>query len=138
MTIEEFHELVPEGLHDATLKSLSQDYVKATVSLVADIYSGLIDESKPDRDRIREGELIFEGVHFCMIKSPTGEPIVFSPGGEAILSFEKSTPEDLPQQWKDALPPDTLCYSIFIHRWFSNIHIAAANIQFKWTEPHNK
>jgi len=135
MTFEEFHELVPEGLHDAALKSLFHDYEKATVTIVADIYSGLIDETKPDADRIREGRLTFEGVRFCMIETPSGEPLIFSPGTESILSFEKSTAEDLPQRWKDSLNPDTPCYSISIHRWFSHIHIAAANIQFEWTTP---
>ncbi|MDR3735552.1 MAG: hypothetical protein P4L10_08460 [Acidobacteriaceae bacterium] len=136
MTFEEFNSMV--DLHDAQLQLLSHDYERGTVQLVADIVVGLPDEPKPQCDRRRKGEIVFEGVQYCMIEPPCGELLSSIPDCPWILSFEKSLPKNLPKQLANAVGSEAPCYSLFIHGWFAHIHIAATNIRFNWKVPDTK
>jgi len=67
MKLEELDETLPNGLHDARIKSLTHDYEKATVKLEVEILVGLPDNSPQNRSRYRDAEIVFSRVIFCTI-----------------------------------------------------------------------
>jgi hypothetical protein len=64
MTLEDLEHTLPNGLHDARIKSLSHDYECAVVKLNVEILVGLPDDAPPDRFRYRNGEMLFHRVLF--------------------------------------------------------------------------
>jgi hypothetical protein len=62
MTLEELDKSLPEGLHDAQIRSYRRDFESATLTLFAKIVVGLSHEKK-NQLLYRDGEIIFHGVN---------------------------------------------------------------------------
>jgi hypothetical protein len=43
-------------------------------------------------------------------------------------------PGVLPDKIAKSLPPESLCYSLYILDWVSHIHIAASDVSFSWAD----
>jgi len=133
MTLEDLDNTFPNGFHDATISDLVRDYENAKLSLKVDILIGLPDDPTPDADRYRSGELIFHGVLFCVIEPPDPESAFRHPGC-VWFRFSKMETGAVPEPLMKSLPPDTLCYSLFVLDWWSHIHVAAADVSFVWSD----
>ena|ERR1035441_9985715 len=70
MTLEELDQTLPNGLHDARIKSLSHDYESAIVKFEVEILFGLPDDPPADRFRCRDSEVLFHQVLFCSVEVP--------------------------------------------------------------------
>lgn len=131
MKLEELDETLPNGLHDARIKSLTHDYEKATVKLEVEILVGLPDNSPQNRSRYRDAEIVFSRVIFCTIELPDHERIIGHPGS-IWFKFWRTESGVLPEKIEKSLPPEALCYSLYILEWESQINIAAGDMSFTW------
>jgi hypothetical protein len=131
MTLEELDETLPNGLHDAQIKSMTHDYERAIVKLEVKILVGLPDDALQDRFRYRDAEIVFRRVLFCSVELPDNERII---GHSGIIWFKfwRMEPGVLPENIAKSIPPETLCYSLYILEWESQIHIAAGDMSFSW------
>jgi hypothetical protein len=133
MTLEELDEILPNGLHDAQIKSLTHDYEKATVKLVVGILVGLPDDAPQDRSRYRDAEIVLSRVLFCSVELPKDERSLRHQGSIWFV-FNKMQADFLPTNLKNSIPPEFLCYSLYVIGWGSEIHIAASDVSFSWTD----
>jgi hypothetical protein len=124
MTLEEIDHSLPEGLHDGLIVSLRHDYAQAVVILELSLYTP---------EGRRAGELRFEGVFYCAVDPPLPESSFLHPGGLWVTSFAQ-TSDKLPDELLARLPPNTLHYSIFNRDWYSETHIAASTVAFRWLD----
>ena len=134
MTLEDLDEILPNGLHDARIRTLTHDYEDAIVKLDVEILSGLPDDPSPDRFRYRKGEILFHQVLFCTIEAPENERIL-GHAGTIWFKFWRTEAGILPEKIEKSLTPETLCYSLYILDWVSQINIAAGDVSFSWSEP---
>jgi hypothetical protein len=133
MTLEELAETLPNGLHDARIKSLTHDYQEATVKLEVEILVGMPDDPPPDRFRYRQGNILFRQVLFCAIETPENERILGHPAS-IWFKFWRMEPGVLPEKIAKSLPQESLCYCLYILEWESQIHIAAGDVSFSWSD----
>jgi hypothetical protein len=132
MTLEDLDESLPNGLHDARIKSLMHNYEDAIVKLEVEILVGLPADGLQNRDRYRDGAIVFHGVQFCVVGAPENERIL----GQAHsiwFTFDRIEPGLLPDKIAASLPPETLAYTLYILDWEAQIHIAGADVSFAWT-----
>jgi hypothetical protein len=131
MTLEELDNSLPEGLHDAQIRSYRRDFELATLTLVARVVVGLSQESK-NRLLYRDGEIIFHGVQYVVSEFPGAES-TFRDAGCVWFSFSRTEPGIISEDLSSALAPDILRYSLFVLEWHSSIHIAAREVSFTWS-----
>lgn len=134
MTLEELDGSLPNGLHDARIRALSHDYENAVIKLEVELLIGQPGELPHERSRYRNGEILFHQVLYCSVEIPVNERIIGHPGS-IWFQFGRTEPGALPEKITDSLPLKTLCYSLYILEWESQIHIAADNVSFSWAEP---
>ena len=133
MTLEDLDQRLPNGLHDAQIKALLHDYERGVVTLKVAMLVGLPHDPPPERSRYRIGEIHFHGAMFCVIEILENERALGHPRS-IWFSYSRTDPGNLPEPIRRQLPPETLCYSLYILDWESTIHIAASDISFQWLE----
>ena len=131
MTLEQIEDLLPNGLHDAEIRHLAMDYEKARLVLGVTVLTGITSQPYPNREAERAAEISFERVRFYSVECPQIGSAFQHPGSVGF-SYEKTPPGLVPLELTEALPPETLCYSLFIRDWLSHVHIAAAEVAFSW------
>jgi len=70
---------LPNGLHDALIRSLDHNYEKAVVSLQVEILF-LLPDDPPKLMRYRNGVIQFHQTIFCTVELPENERIFGHPG----------------------------------------------------------
>jgi hypothetical protein len=133
MTLEDLDETLPNGLHDAQIRAITHDYESAVVKFDVRILVGLPDDAPPNRFRYREGEILFHNVLFSGVEIPENGRILGHPGSIWFV-FDRMDTGFLPEKVAKSLPPEALCYSLYILEWESQIHIAAADVSFSWSD----
>jgi hypothetical protein len=131
MTLEDLDQTLPNGLHDARIRSLRYDFESATVKLEVEILFGLPDDPPLERFRYRNGEILFHQVLFCSVEIPENARILKHPGSIWFV-FSRTERGVLPEKIVASLPMEALCYSLYILEWESQIHIASGNVSFSW------
>jgi hypothetical protein len=134
MKLEDLDDTLPNGFHDATISELTRDYENAKLRLKVDILIELAEGSPRDANRYRGAEIIFHSVMFCVIEAPDPESSFRHPGC-IWFRFSRMEPGVMPEPLMKSLPPEILCYSLFILDWWSHIHVAAADVSFTWSDP---
>lgn len=124
MTLEELENLLPNGLHDAELKSLAVDYESRTAVLKLDLLVGNPEGvTEEEREGYAHGELTVSGLRFCIVEAPEYEE-----AEEGALSIDAgpTTPEWIEKHgWKlPAVPPDCFRHWVYVSDWNAFIHIA--------------
>ena len=133
MTLEDLDQCLPNGLHDARIKTLTHDYERATVKLEVEILVGMPDDPPPERYGYRNGEILFQRVAFCSVEAPENARIL-GHSGSIWFKFQRTEAGSLPGKILEALPSETLRYSHYILDWESQIHIAAGDLSFSWSD----
>jgi hypothetical protein len=132
MTLEEIDNQLVNGFHDAVIIESRHSYEDATMNLVVDILIELPKTAPKDANRYRRAELLFAGVALCTIDIPDPASAFPHPGG-IWFKFERLGGGVWPSTVIDRLEPNLLMYSLFILDWHSSIHIAATDVQFRWS-----
>jgi hypothetical protein len=131
MTLEELDNTLPEGLHDAQIRSYRRDFESATLTLFAKVVVGLSPENK-NRLLYRDVEISFHGVQYVVSEFPGAES-TFRDAGCVWFSFNRTESGTISEDLSAVLAPEILRYSLFILEWHSNIHIAAREVTFTWS-----
>jgi hypothetical protein len=129
MTLGELEALLPNGLHDARLKSLAVDYEAGTASLKLELWIGNLDsEAEEAREGRADCELTVSGLCFCIVETPerdeTEEGAVS--GGAVSIDAGPTTPELIRKYgWKlPGVPPDCFRHWLYVSDWNAFIHLA--------------
>jgi|HubBroStandDraft_3_1064219.scaffolds.fasta_scaffold141396_1 hypothetical protein len=133
MTLEEIEKLLPNGLHDAQIHRMTRDYESAELALKVRILVGLPNQPSPERDRYRTADIVFRRVYFCSIELPQPES-TFQHPGSVWFSYERMSPNVIPDSLAKTLPKGTQCYSLFVREWMSQMHVAAQDVGFFWSD----
>lgn len=131
MTIEQIEASLPNGLHDAEIRTCSMDYENARLALGVSVLVGLPVQPYPESERYRGGMLVFEGVLFYSVEFPRGDSSFRHPGAVGFSS-ERMPLEQIPASLASTVPPESQCCSLFVRDWLSHIYIAAAGVSFSW------
>ncbi|MDP9120206.1 MAG: hypothetical protein M3O15_02375 [Acidobacteriota bacterium] len=125
MTLEELEDALPNGLHDASLRSLAIDYVGQEARLIFDI-----DTSDESREVERPGHVTLLGLVYFVIEPPDAR-YKYDVGAalwvDAIPTGETTPPSNLP-----AAPEGSFAYCLFVRNWNSCLYVAARDVRFEW------
>lgn len=127
MTIEEVFDSLPNGLHDAYLRSINLDYAQRVAELHLDIWVGDMSLDGEAREARRPVVLKLSGLCYFVVDAPDSEydfhepkPLWIDTGVEPLASEISSV--KLPE------PPDgAFTFWIYVNNWNAFIHVAATN-----------
>lgn len=132
MTLEEIDNSLPEGLHDAQIRSYVRDFESATLTLFVKVAVGLSKENNRLLE-YRDGEIGFRDVQYFVSENPDAES-TFRDSGCVWFSFGRADAGVIPEAVNAVLPPELLRYSIFIREWYSSMNIVARDVSFTWSK----
>jgi hypothetical protein len=131
MTLEELEKSLPNGLHDAQIRSLARNFENETATMSVRILIGFPEDSPSSRDAYRNASIIFTGVKLFVLENPDASSAFLNPGS-LWFTVSRTDAGALPLELVDRLERGMLLYSFFILDWHSNMHIAASEIAFNW------
>jgi hypothetical protein len=131
MTLEELDEQLPNGLHDAKLRSITHNYEIGALTICVEILTGLPDNPPPTQFAYRDAVISFSNVLLCHIEQPENERIV-GVRGSVWFRYWRTEPGILPPKLSARFPTDALSYTLYILEWESSIHIVAGDMSFSW------
>ncbi len=132
MTLEILDNTLPQGLHDAQIRSCSRDFETATFTLFVRIVVGL-SLGNERRLEYRDGKITFHGVQYVVSEPPSAES-TFRDAGCVWFEFSRTPLGTISEDLNASLPSDILKYSLFVLEWHSNIHLAALDVSFVWSD----
>jgi hypothetical protein len=128
MTFEEAENTFPNGLHDAELRGLEIDYVRAEA--VVRVGVDMRDENdEADGPSHKPADLLFSGVALFIVEAPHGSADATDPLWliSAGVGQPSTAPITLPP-----IPTDCFLCWFFIPSWNSFIRIAARDVTVRW------
>lgn len=130
MTFEEIEDLLPNGLHDAGVNSITLDYVQRKATFDLEISISVPGEK--GAENYRRATLCFEPFLYCVIEAPDpGYP--FANEGPSRIDAGSYRSEDAELKLlRGSLPEGALACWFFINSWNSFIHVAALNAELVW------
>jgi hypothetical protein len=128
-TLQDIENSLPNGFHDALLRSCHLDFVARTASFELDISTGDSDSAdSAERDRYAPATLLLSDLAFCEVQPP-----------HPNYPFQDPTPllVDLSQPDPDhsiikTLPTGTFAGRFFVTNWNSFIYLAARHARLEW------
>ena len=130
MTLFELARTLPNGFHDAELKSIHLDYEELEATLTVDLWIGSMQDPPEQRETYEPVKVQLSGLEYFLIDAPnpTGTPGEhYKEPGTVRLDLCEPAPEITSK-----LPgPGEACL-FFAERWNSFIHLAAAEAQIIW------
>jgi hypothetical protein len=134
MTFNELDSKLPNGFHDAEIRSISADYPSGSLRLGMNLWVGDLDG--PNKEEYKSAELLVTGLYFYSIDPPDPAYPFLPDGSPVTVSGDSATAATIPALEKLllALPTGVSCYRFFVHDWNSFIHIAANDVQISWVE----
>ena len=133
MTLEELDEQLPNGLHDAKLRSIGHDYDTGALTLCVEILTGLPANPPETRFAYRDAVISFSNVYLCQIEQPENERIV-GVRGSVWFRYWRTEPGTISPKLFNRFPPDALSYTLYVLEWESSIHIVATAVSFSWAD----
>jgi hypothetical protein len=132
MTIKEIESNLPNGFHDANLKTISIDYVtrKAELDITVDISNAEAPEEDATED-YRDGKLILSGLLFCIIEPPDLRSADLNADGLWITSSGTVKPGEMLKDLPLLLPEGAFVHYFFVNNWNASIYLAAMDARFE-------
>jgi hypothetical protein len=131
MNIEELAAELPNGLHDAFLRSYSSDPKEQLAEFVLDVWIGDLHSSVPsERERRRPARLDLLGVAYLVVENadPRYPGTSASPIQIDLCSADGNP--DLARQ----VPEGGFAGRFFVTEWNASIHFAAREARLAWLE----
>ena len=135
MTLDEVAASLPNGFHDADIKSISIDYVAGTATFDLEVWVGDESAAKEEgREVYRAAVLILSDLLFCVIDPPDPRYEYYekkalwvddASRGAASISTSVTLPTPLPE--------NTFVYGFFVNNWNAFIHVAAMNARLEFS-----
>lgn len=133
MTLEELEEQLPNGLHDARIRSITHDYETGTLVLCVEILTGLPNDPPSTQSAYRDAVISFSDVSLCHIEQPENERMI-RVRGAVWFTYSRTEPGILLPKLSDRFPADAISYTLYVLDWDASIHIVASGVGFSWTE----
>ena len=137
MTIEGLERTLPNGFHDAEIRTIRLDYVKRTASLELSLWVDDFDVSRKHKELYRDAVLEFQGMQSVILDPPDPDYEFAQP--EPLWVDLADRPPDPPIRAFAKLPEGSFVTRFFVRDWNSFISIAATSANLRWTsEVHSK
>lgn len=132
VNIEELAGGLPNGFHDALLRSMSVDTVSQTAAFALDVWIGDLDaRTSAERERRRAACISLTGLsHFSI--DPPGPGASQSAAGPLMVDLcdaDASVPA------RSTIDDGGFAARFFVSQWNAFIHFAARDATLTWTEP---
>ena len=135
MNLQSISDSLPNGFHDAHLRSVSIDYLKSEARMLLNIWVGDLESKEFGiREAERLAELTISDLVYWVMEAP-GQDAVASPGKE--LWIDMGQLETMESQPKIALPPtpsDGFAHWIFVNEWNAFIYFCGKKAEIKWQD----
>ena len=133
MTLEQLEERLPNGLHDAKIRSITHIYETGALIVCVEILTGLPDDPPTIRSAYRDAVISFTDVSLCHIEQPENERIIGAKGG-VWFKYSRTEPGIWPLKLSERFPVEAISYTLYILDWESSIHIVASDLNFSGAE----
>jgi len=133
MTFQDLEDSLPNGFHDAHLKSVSIDYIERLLTMQMEILIGTPEAQ--DRDEYRNATLTVTGLYFCVIDPPDAKYPFTTKNRPIWVSGDDGWPDtlsDLAASLAQTNPGFTY-HRFFSVDWNSFIYVAANDVQLYWS-----
>ncbi len=134
MQLKEIESSLPNGFHDALLKSFNIDFALRKLSLTLRLCTGDPDAvTQDERESYKEAELVLSGFVYLVV-DPPDQKYNFQDTKELWIDAGESKPGISPPLPIpiEKLPNGTFAYWFFIRDWNSFIHVAAQGANLHW------
>ena len=129
-TLAELADFLPNGLHDAMIRTCAIDYVERQASFEVDVWVGNMSSSGPSREARRLARLVLTGLAFIQIEPP--DP-AYPYGRPEPLTIDLCDPEPS-DPVVSSMPAGTFVSRLFVSNWNAFIHVAATHAELTWVE----
>ncbi len=134
MTFEEIDQKLPNGFHDAKIRTVKVDFVGRSIVIDMNLWVGSLDG--PDPERRRSGTLKVASAYLFFIEPPDptynfvpdGSPLNVS--GDSVTAGQSTVLDHL----LPVLPRNATLYRFFLEEWNSFVYLAGADVEFSWEE----
>ena len=130
MTFEELENELPNGLHDAEVRSISVDYARRSLALELSIWVGSMDDSPERREAYKTGRLEVSGLIFLAMEPPDAR---YPYRVESRLTVDSVDPRrSLDAELLGSIPGDAFCRGFFVVQWNACLHFAGKHAEMIW------
>jgi hypothetical protein len=133
VTFQDLEDSLPNGFHDAKLKSVSIDYVERLLTMQVELLVGTPEAE--DRDEYRSATLIASGLYFYVIDPPDSKYPFATKQRPVRISGDDGLPDLLSKLAANLAQtnPGFTYHRFFSNDWNSFIYVAADDVQLTWS-----
>jgi hypothetical protein len=128
--IDELERSLPNGFHDAALRSFSAVPEEQLAEFVIDISLGTPEDPPIERDRYRSARLVLRGMTYLAVDPPGPGASVWGSRGSMIDLVEA----DPAVSAQATAPANGFAARFFVSEWNAFIHFAAADAVLTWAD----
>ncbi|ANM31152.1 hypothetical protein ABI59_18605 [Acidobacteria bacterium Mor1] len=129
MTLFELARTLPNGFHDAELRSIHLDYEKLEATLTLDLWIG-VDGTREEIETYEPVKVRLSGLEYFLIDAPNPyEPLTEQYKEPSTVRLDLCEPAT---EITSKLPGSGEACLFFVDEWNSYIHLAAAKAQIIW------
>lgn len=131
MNIDELEVGLPNGLHDALLRTYSADLDEQRAEFILDVWVGDLHSSVlAERERRRAARLELLGLAYLVIDDLDPRYLAF---GGASLQIDSCAADENGDRARQ-VPPDGFAGRFFVTEWNAFIHFAAREARLIWLD----
>ena len=131
MNIEEIAADLPNGLHDALLRTFSSDPVERRAEFILDVWLGdLHSSAASERECYRAARLEFLGLAYLVLDDSHQQHSVT---GGSPVQIDAYAADDDPERFRQ-VPLGGFAGRFFVTEWNAFIHFAALEARLTWIE----
>lgn len=129
-TLVEIAQSLPNGFHDARVRTCDLDFVARTLTLNLDIWVAEDVADSLERERYRPARLRIVGLAFCQMEAPDATCGFDEPGPLVVDLCEPEAGHRL----AEAISPKAFLSRFFVSKWNAFIHVAADSAELEWLD----
>jgi hypothetical protein len=130
MTLEELENTLPNGLHDAEVRSLTVDYSQRLLVLEMEVWVGSMDDPPDRREAYKTGRLEISGLVFLVMEPP--DPRYPYRIRSKLTIDATEVRKGLDPELLATLPPDFFFRTLWVNEWNACMHLAAKDAEMTW------
>jgi hypothetical protein len=131
VNIEQLEAGLPNGLHDARLRTFSSDPGEGRAEFVLDVWVGdLHSDLESERERRRPARLELLGVAYLVVDNPDPR---YAVAEGAPVQIDACQPDDNPELSRQ-VPAGGFAGRFFVTEWNAFIHFSAREARLTWLE----
>src|SRR5579862_191828 len=134
MTFEELSKDLPNGFHDAWIKSINLNFKNHSILIDLDLCVGNPEDVNPDE--MRSGTLKVLSPYLFLIDPPDSKHQLMPSQGSLWIDGDtvKTGQNAELDKFRTQLPPGACLYRFFVDDWNSFMYFAAAGVEFSWDD----